>query len=320
MDKSPVALFVYNRPEHTKRVIRSLAKNAGLGDTKVFVFSDGPRSSADVCLVKAVRQQLGELEEIADTTIILNDTNLGLANSVISGVSTVIDKHGKIIVVEDDLELGKDFLQYMNYCLNNYVDEEIIFSVGGYTPNIKIPKSYKHGSFLSYRCCSWGWATWSNRWLKCDWNISDSESFFRNKKDISLFNRGGDDMTNLLRMQLEGKIDSWAIRWDYAHFRNSSYCIRPTKSLVINFGLDGSGTHCGITRKYDVPATNIFHKIPPTRQDLTINHEINANFAFFCYGRPRSFNNFLEILKAKLGNKIRAISSRLSNLLNSSNT
>jgi hypothetical protein len=140
----------------------------------------------------------------------------------------------------------------LNESLEFFKDRYDIFSISGYNypPNImKIPKSYKHDIYLSYRFGSWGWSTWFDRWNKVDWEIKDYEKFKNDDKMIAEFNRGGSDMSDMLISQMEGRIDSWAIRFDYAHFKNNCYNIRPVKSLVHNIGFDGSGVHCGESDK-----------------------------------------------------------------------
>ena len=127
---------------------------------------------------------------------------------------------------------------------------------------------YKEDIYLSYRCMSWGWATWSDRWSKIEWDIKDFQQLKNNKKEIKLFNRGGDDLFPMLKSQLDGNIDSWAIRFCYAHYKNNSFCVYPVKSFVNNEGFDGSGVHCGIDK------SNKFENILIEEVDISINKNI----------------------------------------------
>lgn len=178
--------------------------------------------------------------------------NKGLAKSVITGVSQVIEKYGKVIVMEDDLISTEDFLQYMNDALNYYEKNQKIWSISGFNIPIKMPKDYKSDVYLSYRGCSWGWATWKDRWDKVDWDVTDYDEFKKNKRLRKKLNRGGRDMANMLDLQMEGKIDSWAIRWCYSQSKQDMFTVYPVKSRIRNIGLDGSGTHSGVTSHYDV--------------------------------------------------------------------
>ena len=278
---SPIVMFVFNRPVHTKNTIESLKKNPLASKSKIIFFSDGPRNETDEINVKLVRSYIDSLQGFMDITIFKRPTNMGLARSVISGVTDVISEYGSAIVIEDDLLFSPYFLSYMNQALEIYENDFRIFSIGGYSPRINIPKTYHDDSYLSYRCCTWGWATWKDRWKQVDWEISDYNDFIRNKKLISLFNRGGNDMTNLLQMQMDGKINSWGIRWDYAHFKKNAYCFRPTVSLVENTGNDGTGVHCGVTTKFDVLLNKKDNLKFPNPFSLKVNKKITKEFALF---------------------------------------
>jgi hypothetical protein len=139
----------------------------------------------------------------------------------------------------------------MNEALEFYKEDKRIWSISGYNPNINIG-NYTKDIYLNYRASSWGWATWKDRWEKNDWEISDYKEFIKNKKLQKEFNRGGDDMTEMLIAQIEGKIDSWAIRWCYNQFKYKMYTIYPIVSKVKNIGMDGTGVHCGVNYNYDV--------------------------------------------------------------------
>ncbi|MFW6016806.1 MAG: glycosyltransferase, partial [bacterium] len=238
---SPIVLFVYNRPEHTKKTIKALKKNKLADKSKLFIFSDGEKSANDKQKVKEVRKIINKIDGFKQGKVFESEENKGLANSVIDGVTKIINQYGKVIVLEDDLITSKNFLRYMNRALDFYEEDKKIWSISGYNLPIGIPDDYKHDVYLSYRASSWGWATWKDRWDKIDWDINDYSEFINDKSAQKLFNRGGSDMKNMLKSQMEGKIDSWAIRWCYNQFKNDSYTIYPVVSKVKNIGMDGSG-------------------------------------------------------------------------------
>lgn len=292
MNIAPIILFVFNRPEHTKKTIESLKKNQLCSESDLFIFSDGPRSNFDVDAVAKVRQIIQDLEGFKSISIKASDINCGLASSVITGVSDVIKKFGRAIILEDDLLFSPYFLTYMNEALNRYENHFGVFSVGGYSPPIEMPKTFSDDSYLSYRCCTWGWATWSDRWSKVDWGISGFKSFIANDELVSRFNRGGDDMSQILRLQMEGKISSWGIRWDYAHFKNDAYCFRPSHSIVSSTGNDGSGVHCGVTSKFDVNINTQSNFYFPGPEYLKLDEDVNRRFATFYDGKLRVDSSF----------------------------
>lgn len=248
---APIILFVYKRPEHTAKTLRTLGECIGIEESELFVFADGPKNSRDENDVAQTRRLIREFNKCKAIHIIESEMNRGLAKSVISGVTEIIEQYGRAIVIEDDLVLAPDFLGYMNKALDYYESDQRIWSITGYSFKITFPKDYTSDMYLSYRASSWGWATWKDRWDKADWNVLDYQEFKINKKLRKKFNRGGRDLSNMLDAQIEGKIDSWAIRWCYAQSKNNALTVYPCVSRVQNVGFDGSGVHCGITSKFD---------------------------------------------------------------------
>jgi len=251
---APVVIFVYARPEHTKQTIESLANNSLVDETEVYIYSDAAKNDKAQPCVKQVREYIDTMAQrnlFKSLHIIKAETNKGLASSVISGVTEIIEQYGKVIVVEDDLVSAPDFIQYMNDALNYYEEDNRIWSICGYTFKMNIPAEYNHDVYLSYRGGSWGWATWRDRWGKVDWKVTDYPLFKKNKKFRARFNLGGRDMANMLDRQMQGMIDSWAIRWCYAQSKLDMLTVYPVVSRIRNIGLDGTGTHSGISSKYD---------------------------------------------------------------------
>jgi hypothetical protein len=243
---SPIILFIYNREKHTRKTLEALKSNYLAKKSKLFIFADGAKTNGDIEKVQKTRKVIEEYKDaFLDTQIIKADRNKGLANSVISGVSKVIEEYGRAIVIEDDIVTSPYFLMYMNQALDYYEDNKKIWSISGYTPPMKSLQKYDKDIFLSYRACSWGWGTWKDRWEQIDWNISDYKEFKLDKKRVQLFARGGRDLPQMLESQRKGLIDSWAIRWCYWQSKSDTFTVYPRVSLVRNIGCDGSGTHDG---------------------------------------------------------------------------
>jgi glycosyltransferase involved in cell wall biosynthesis len=243
---APVALFTYNRLEHTKATLEALARNILASQTEVHIFSDGPKTAADRSGVESVRELLQSVAGFATVRVVVRQDNLGLANSIIQGMSQLLDVYKYVIVLEDDLITSRHFLSYMNAALEKYRDDPHVFSVTGHTfPSeyLRIPPGYPYDTYAGYRCSSWSWGTWPDRWRRIDWDMKYFSKFDSDPLAQEKFNFGGADMTALLRLQHAGQIDSWAIRFCYAHHAHDMRCIYPTKTLVRNIGLDNSGTH-----------------------------------------------------------------------------
>jgi O-antigen/teichoic acid export membrane protein len=243
-DLAPIVLFVYNRPEHTRRTVESLLANDLALQSQLFVFSDGAKNQADSAPVEEVRRYVRAIEGFRSVTIVQRDLNSGLAQSVIRGVTEIFQTHGRQIVMEDDLLTAPDFLTFMNAILDHYEQETSIFSVTGFNYAVSMPESYGYDAVCSHRSSSWGWGTWKDRWARADWDVSDYAEFRADKNQQRLLNRGGADLSYMLGLQMAGMVDSWAIRWAYAHFKHDAVAMVSTVSKVYNIGFDGSGVHC----------------------------------------------------------------------------
>lgn len=245
---APIALFVYNRPEHTRRTIEALQQNEMAGESVLHVFADGPKMDASMdtkCRIDEVRAIVNDINGFKEVHLHLSVWNKGCARSVREGVTEIVEHYERAIVVEDDIVTCPQFLSYMNEALDMYANDHRIWSIGGNNINISLPENYlaRHDTYLAHRTCSWGWATWADRWHDIDWEVKDAFKFFADLRAIRRFERGGEGMAQMLRNQLEGKIDAWDIVWDYHIYKHNGFCLRPVKALAYNIGMDGSGTH-----------------------------------------------------------------------------
>ena len=250
---TPVILFVYNRPEHTKQTVEYLSKNRLAESSNLYIFSDGPKNEKDKQKVSEVREFIKSIKGFQEIIIIEREKNFGLADSIISGVTKIINQYEKVIVLEDDIVTSPFFLTFMNEALEFYQKDDSIFTISGYNYPVHIPKDYPFQVYLSPRSSSWGWGTWKDRWEKVDWK-PNKELLLNNKKSLnSLLDKAGKDLAPMLLKSIEGKINSWAVRAAFTQAKRNSYTIFPIKSLAKNVGTDASGTNfIRKTRKYDV--------------------------------------------------------------------
>jgi hypothetical protein len=255
---APIVLFVYNRPNHTKQVLEALLANELAHQSEIFIYSDAPKSQNDEINVVEVRKYIKKISGFKNITIIEREKNFGLANSIIDGVGKVINKYGKVIVLEDDIVTSPNFLQFMNNALDFYSDNKSIMSISGYMYPCEIPYSYKKNILLFNRFSSWGWGMWSDRWNLINFDITENDKIFHDKNLQKQFNVGGEDLYNMLLLQLQGKINSWAIRTALTSALNNKVTVYPVKSLVKNIGFDNSGVHCGVLHTYDTVLEDAF--------------------------------------------------------------
>lgn len=258
MNLAPVIVFNYNRPDHSSQTWETLSRNLFAADTELYLYCDGPKVNA----TDEMRQRIAELHAQAKqyaidapkagkfkaVHVVCAEANKGLANSIIGGVSDVIAKHGRVIVLEDDLLTSPFFLKYMNTALEKYESYPAVFSVSANRPPVNkmaIPADYEYDVFVSLRPFSTGWATWKEKWERIDWSLDYLDDFIQHPQQIKSFHHGGDDLTNMLLLQRDHKIDSWAIRYAFQHFYHHAIAILPCVPYVDNIGFDGSGIHSG---------------------------------------------------------------------------
>lgn len=259
MNLVPVIIFNYNRPDHSLQTWETLSRNQYAAETELYLYCDGPKANAS----DEMRQRIAELHTQAKqyaidapkagkfnaVHVVCAEANKGLANSIIGGVSDVIAKHGRVIVLEDDLLTSPYFLTYMNEALDFYENRPAVMSIAANRPPLSrfaIPEDYEYDVFASLAGYSTGWATWKDRWNRVDWSMDYLPSFSKKPAEVEAFKRMGDNVYDMLWLQYQGKIDSWAVRFCYAHFKEHCVGILPCKSYVDNIGFDGTGVHSGI--------------------------------------------------------------------------
>lgn len=246
MDYAPVAMFVYNRADHFKEVFDALSRCPEATQTELFIFSDGAKNEGGEKKVEEVRQAVREKLASAcfkKVECIESPVNKGLAASIIGGVSDILDKYGKVIVLEDDCVPSPHLLTFFNRALDFYENDKTVGSVAGFTPKMKFPEDYTADVFGSYRSCSWGWATWKRSWENVDWELKDFGKFCRNRRAVQRFDSGGTDRFARLYRQTKGNGTSWSVRFGMHLAQKKLMTVYPKYSYISNIGCDESGVH-----------------------------------------------------------------------------
>ncbi|HYP15788.1 MAG TPA: hypothetical protein VEQ65_01145 [Opitutus sp.] len=286
---APVALFVYNRPDHTRQTLEALSRNRLAADTALYVFSDGPKPTASA----SDRQRIAETRSLVcsrrwtrSTTLIEAETNRGLADSIVSGVRHVLGEHERVIVLEDDIVTSPGFLEFMNQGLDLYAAEPRVMHVSGYMYPLGLRS--EGTMFLRILSC-WGWATWARAWQHYESNLDVHFQRLNTPDRIRKFNiEGHADFFRQLQDNRAGRIRSWAVRWYASWLGQGGLSLFPTQSLVRNVGHDGSGVHCGADQRFDTePVDAIPVRRIPLRENVAVRWRINE---FYRSGRgDRSF-------------------------------
>ena len=296
MIKAPISLFVYDRPNHVRKTVEALLLNPQVESHDLIVFSDAARSPEKQVAVDAVRDYLLTIRGFRSITIYRRPYNFGLSKSIIDGVTQVLSEYESVIVLEDDLITSPYFLGYINEALTRFADDERIISIHGYCfpVNQLLPEAF----FLRGADC-WGWATWRRGWALFNPNGQYLLDRLESKKLIQAFDyNNAYPFSNMLKDQIEGKNDSWAIRWYASAFLADKLTLYPGRSLVHNIGNDGSGTHCGESVVHDV-------QLSPCRIDLRAVEVMPSAF-----GRA-AFENFFRKTQDTFNVKLRSFLKKM---------
>lgn len=308
---APIVLFVYKRPEHTLRTLTSLANNVIAKDSILYVFADGPRADAgetELGNIARTMQVVNSARWCKDVIVIQRERNFGLSRNIIEGVSNIIDMHGRAIILEDDMICSPYFLDYMNDALVMFQHDEHVACISGYIyPVNNLPESF----FLLGADC-WGWATWKRAWhsFEVDGSVL-LHQLQQSRRETEFDFNGTYPYTQMLKDQITGRNDSWAVRWYASCFLQNKYCLYPGKSFIENIGEDGSGVHCMPKEKKDRKLNEGFVL---KEQDVTENKNAKRKISEY-FGNQANENIFKQRSKkwrsAIVGiyRKVRAIST-----------
>ena len=307
---APIIVFCYNRPEHLRKTLDALSRNELADQSTLYIYCDGPKDSASdemIQKIAEVRQVARKRQWCKEVYVVEAEKNKGLANSIIGGVTDVINKHGKVFVLEDDLVSSPHMLKFVNKSLDFYEDYAGVFSISVNRPplsRMQIPEDYPYDVFACLRSYSTGWGTWKDRWEKVDWSMDDFDRCKKNPDMLRALCRLGDDFPPMMQMQEDGKIDSWAVRFGFAHFKHHAVAILPCKSYVTNIGFDGTGTHSGTVA--NVYENDLSQSVAnPRMLDVVYEDDriINAFYNAFTYARRPLWQKAINYIARKLGKK-----------------
>lgn len=288
---APVALFAYKRLDHLKKTLDSLRANHLAAHADLHIYCDGPRTEANRQEVAAVRHYVKGIDGFRSVRLVMRDQNLGLAASIIAGVTELLSNQGRVIVLEDDMETSPWFLEYMNDMLDLYEGESAVASIHGYAlPAADLPDYY----FVRGADC-WGWATWTDRWQRFEPDSVVLLRRLREQKQLAAFNSYGFRPLYLLTKQAMGEIDSWYIRWHASTFLGGKLTLHPGRSFIRNIGTDGSGTHGDTATSFDSQLIGSYQRpeLIHVSENVAVINKVNAWYARSPKERLRSLAKLL---------------------------
>ncbi|QDK80120.1 glycosyltransferase [Spirosoma sp. KCTC 42546] len=275
---APIVLFAYKRASELQRTVTALQANYLADQSELYVFVDGPRPGRadELAKVDAVRAVLDNLTGFRRIHRLYREQNMGCANSIIAGVTAVLQTHPSVIVLEDDIVTSRNFLDYMNQCLERYADTPTVFSIGGYTFPFPRPQGYESDVYFFGRTCAWGWGIWADRWEQVDWALRDFDTFITDESACKAFNANGQDRVRMLKRAYTKEIDAWDIRLCYSEFKWGGVTVYPTISKTINIGIDSvDSTTEVVYNRYKTVLDNSL----PRRLQLPADVSVNPAYA-----------------------------------------
>ena len=279
---APIVLFVYNRPKETQQSLNALKLNKYAESSDLYIYSDNVALNADAQTVKdvlQVRKIISNVTGFKSVHVIERECHMGLANSIIQGITNVLQKYGRVIVLEDDLITSPNFLSYINQTLDFYEENRQVISVTGFSFKVDIPSDYEYDVYFTRRMNTYGWGTWLDRWEGIDWEMKDYNSFKWNPFALLRFMRGGHDLPRLLSAYMKGKLNAWSIRFCYHQFKTNTYTVYPVQSMIDNIGFNANGTNTTRRKRFDKvvfqPSDNLSFRLA---KNVFLNKKINRSF------------------------------------------
>lgn len=287
IDQPPVALFIFKRPEHTRRVFDAIRRAQ---PRQLFVFADGPRSSQEAVLCSETRAILNRVDWPCEIVTDYSDTNMGLRRRLVSGINAVFERVEEAIFLEDDCLPDPTFFRYCAELLDRYRNEPRVMHISGDC----FTRNHLHTSYYFTRYAHvWGWASWRRAWEQYDaamagWNDPAIRA--------DLLARCSSDQERAFWAMIlpdvqSGRIGTWDYQWAFALLRANALAINPRVNLIRNIGFGSGATH---TMNMASVAANRaaesmqFPLIHPDRIEADAELDTQTAAHFFSY-TPRHF-------------------------------
>lgn len=285
-----VAVFAFNRPDLLQRTLVALSINDLANKAALTIFCDGPRHAKDEPGTRAVRELAQKAQGFASVEVVERPKNMGCAASVIDGLTEMFRLYERLIVIEDGIVTSPYTLRFLSAGLARYADNEKVFNIAAWTPPHiarNLPANYPYDVYAIPRFNCWGWASWRDRFQYIDWDVKDYQTFKNSPQLRKAFNAGGDDLSSMLDAQMEGNLDTWDIRVDYARFKKDMVGINPVRSYALNIGM-GSGTHTTTATAYWDSDISLAVEHPCFMDDVSVDARILETYLACYKGQKRS--------------------------------
>lgn len=236
---TPLLLLVFNRPDHTAKLIDALRP---VQPKHLYVVADGPRDGVDGEAERCakVRQLVDNIDWNCSITRLYRECNLGCAQSVGGGISWFFEQVTEGIILEDDCIPDPSFFRFCTEMLEYYREDDGVMHIGGCNFQGGIWRGEGDYYFSIFNHV-WGWATWRSSWSKFNYEIDP-----KGDAEMIRFVNHGPTWIQLqyeFEAVVDGSIDSWGYRWTYACWKHKGLSIIPNVNLVQNIGFGEESTH-----------------------------------------------------------------------------
>jgi hypothetical protein len=251
----PIAIVAYNRPGHLARLLASIERCRGFEGRCVRVFADGLGKSTDEEAWQKTRELAREWSEKTGAECVFFERNHGVADAIYRATSRMCAEHGRALILEDDLVLHPDALEFHAMCLDRYADDGRVFQVSGHQW-LDFRRERGRSPIALPMTTTWGWSTWRRAWEGFDMEQALEAGRKFTPEQIAAFNLGGAyDYYAIFKGRAVGDNHSWGILWYVHAFLAGGVTIYPSFSLIRNEGFDNSGVHC--TEESSVPLLDV---------------------------------------------------------------
>ncbi len=306
-DNIGICILAHNRLAHLKKTLKSVIKYKNKKD-KIYIFLD-VHSNKDlkkkILSSKNVQKYLANIRS-NKILVLKTNNNIGPKKNWYRAYNYMFSIYKKVIILEDDIVIKKNFLTFMQYYLNRYEKNSKIMSITGYSSYVELPRNYNYDCYLSNRSMSWSKATWKRVWIKFKKIKQDHGKIINNKKNIELLSSAGDDLVRTIKLDFLGFVNSFQVWWIWNIVKNNGLCINPLEDLVENIGFDGSGFHINKREKFfsskKKPKGLIKMKIPVFLREINYSFQKNFKIRIISYliFRYLNINIIKSIMKLKL--------------------
>jgi hypothetical protein len=241
--KSPVALFMFRRPDTTAVVLDAIR---AARPSILLVVADGPRAGRDddAAACAATRALIDGVDWPCDVRREFANENMGCRRRVSSGLAWVFGQVPEAIILEDDCVPDATFFPFCDELLDRYRNDARVAQISG-ANNQKGRRRGADSYYFSRYNPVWGWASWRRAFAPYDatmrrWpELRDArwlEQVLDSRAQVQYW-------TTVFQDCFDGRIDTWDYQWVFASWLHDMLAVVPNRNLVRNIGFGAGATH-----------------------------------------------------------------------------